>query len=512
VEIRGASGGDVLELWWLDERVDATAVGRRGRSVVSFAPRGPGGYGLELLRNGRLLATSALDVLEHPCLRLRYGFASRFEPRRDVRPVVENARRLHLNAVQLYDWMYRHARLLPPRPAFDDPLGCRLSLHTVRRLVAGLSEVGAQPLGYAAVYAVGEREAAEWHREALVRPDGAPWRLGEDFLKLVDPAAPRWLEHLVRELERARRDVGFAGFHLDQYGWPKRALRADGEEVDLAASFVDLLERLRRDLPSTRLIFNNVNAFPVWATAGVPQDAVYVEVWPPHDRLEHLAQLVAEARRLAPQKPAILAAYLSVFGRASEAAALRAARLTMATIFSHGGSHLLCGEDGAVLTDPYYPKHHVLGARGRDALRRWYDFAVRYGDLLYANDAVDITRSWLGGINEDMRVEGPVPTSTDVRPGTVWTRLVRLERCLVLHLVNLTGAGDTQWDAPVAAIPRVPGLRLSILRETAEPPVVVVADADRRPSLRRVPVTSSGDRHVVALPPLDAWLMVVLRY
>ena len=56
---------------------------------------------------------------------------------RDVEGVVDNFHRLHLNAVQFYDWMYRHARLLPPTDDFVDPLGRELSLATVRRLAMG---------------------------------------------------------------------------------------------------------------------------------------------------------------------------------------------------------------------------------------------------------------------------------------------------------------------------------------------------------------------------------------
>ena len=40
--------------------------------------------------------------------------------------------------------------------------------------------------------------------------------------------------------------VGFAGFHLDQYGAPKYALRADGTPVDLAEAFPALIDAARR--------------------------------------------------------------------------------------------------------------------------------------------------------------------------------------------------------------------------------------------------------------------------
>src|SRR5919198_88068 len=139
--------------------------------------------------------------------------------------------------------------------------------------------------------------------------DGSPWMLG-DFLWIVDPSNERWLRHLAGQLASARTAVGFDGFHLDQYGAPKRAVSGTGATVDLAEAFPVLIERLRAELPAATLVFNNVNDFPTWATAGTSQDAVYIEVWSPHDRLDHLGALAAKARLLAPGKPVSLAADL----------------------------------------------------------------------------------------------------------------------------------------------------------------------------------------------------------
>ena len=43
--------------------------------------------------------------------------------------------------------------------------------------------------------------------------------------KLVDPAAPDWLAHFAADLAAATEQLGFDGFHLDQYGYPKWATR-----------------------------------------------------------------------------------------------------------------------------------------------------------------------------------------------------------------------------------------------------------------------------------------------
>ena len=49
----------------------------------------------------------------------------------------------------------------------------------------------------------------------------------------------------------------------------------------MAASFVRMITATRGRLPGAQLVFNNVNDFPTWATAPAPQDAAYIEVWPP---------------------------------------------------------------------------------------------------------------------------------------------------------------------------------------------------------------------------------------
>lgn len=508
VEVRGPDAPGTVSLWRLDELV-AEVVVAGGEHVARFPPQREGGYGVRSLSG----AHAALDVLADPLSRPRYGFVSHYEAGRDPAGLVENVRRLHLNAVQFYDWMYRHAELLPPGDEpdeFDDALGQRISLATVRRLAAALAEAGSLPIGYAAVYAAGRDEWPRWSDDGLYRADGTPWTLGEDFLWNVDPTSERWLEHFAADLRAAQASVGFAGFHLDQYGAPKRALRRDGSEVDLARAFPALIERLARDVPGARLIFNNVNDFPVWTTAGASQDAVYIEVWAPHVRLGQLAELVAKARLLAADKGVILAAYLSAYG-GEEAAASAAERLQLATVFSHGGTVLVHGEEGAALTEAYYVRHKTLGDDSLEATRRYYDFAVRYGDLLFDRGAVDVTRTQIGGENLEIRVEAPVPVATDCTAGALWARAVETRLGRVVSLIDLSPQDDDLWDAPKAPGRPLDGVRLSVERVAREAPAFLFADPDDSPALVELEVGHDGRYDTVTLPPFRTWALVWLR-
>jgi dextranase len=500
VEARGASEGETLRLVHLDRVVAEVRVDAAGRA--SFPPQTEGGYGVDA--DG---VSTAVDVLDDPLRRPRYGFVSHYEADRATDGVAENVRRFHLNAVQFYDWMYRHAKLMPPADDFDDALGQRVSLATVRRLVAAVHEAGSLPIAYAAVYAVGKEAWPEWEADGLYRRDGSPWMLG-DFLWNVDPTSERWLAHFSNDL-RSTLEVGFAGFHLDQYGSPKWALRRDGTSVDLVEAFPALIDRVAADAPEARLIFNNVNDFPTFATVRAAQALTYIEVWAPHTRLRHLAQLVSKARLLAPDRPVVLAAYLSAY-QGDEAEALQAEKLQLATVFSHGGTVLLHGEEAAVLTEAYYVRHRQVAPETQHVARRSFDFAVRYGDLLFAEEAVDVTRTHLGGENEEVRVDAPVPVATDAEAGTLWGRVLRVPQGLLVSLIDLSAQADDNWDAPKSPSAPLDGVRVSILRRSETAPSIAVCSPDA-PQLAALTVERSERYDTVTLPGFDTWALVLIR-
>ena len=500
IEARGATAPIEVSLWHLGERI-ATTTAAPGASAVFPAQR-EGGYGVEAEGT-----TGALDVLADPLTRPRYGFVARYERGRDPAGVADHVRRLHLNCIQFYDWMYRHARLLPPQDEFEDALGRSVSLTTVRALAAGVRAAGSLPLGYAAVYAVGRDERPAWAEIELLRPDGTTWALG-DFLWNVDPSDERWLAFFTAELRQAAEQVGFAGFHLDQYGAPKRARRRDGVLVDLAEAFPRLIDRVAADLPQARLIFNNVNDFPSWTTTRANQDAIYIEVWPPHDELAHLAALIEKARLLAPEKPVILATYLSPFSD-DEAAASAAERLLLATVFSHGATPLLHGEERAVLTDPYYVRHAEVSDETRDLTRRYYDFAVRYGDLLFDRTAVDVTRTHIAPETREVTIDAPVPVATDPVAGALWTRVVRGRHGLLVSLIDLSAQTETRWNAPKRATAPLKGIRVAVERTGLGS--ICFASPEESPGLRPLEPTRLGVNDIVELPPFTTWALLWIR-
>ena len=492
-------------------RVLAEAEPRLGDSV-SFGTLEEGGYGVLLCDGDEVLASTALQVLDDTRRRLRYGFVASYAPDKDVEAVARLARKLHLNGIQFYDWAYRHADLVGGGETYLDPLDQPISLETVRRLIRALAQAGSRSFGYAAVYGVGNEEWDQWKDAALMQCDGTPYELG-GFLQIVDPAAREWLAHFIADLQKCVEQVGFQGFHLDQYGYPKYATRSDGELIDLSQSFTKMINAARDGLPDTVLVFNNVNDFPTWATAGTAQDAVYIEPWAPITTLGALAGVADRARSVAQGKPVVLAAYQSVYSKASAEESEQANKLTMAALFSHGATQLLAGEGGNVLVDPYYVNNHQAADSTLEMLKRWYDFLVEHDEILMDPYIAEVTDSFAGPLNEDVEVAyDNLCVTEDPAEGAVWRRVTTTRHGLVVHLINLVGQKDTLWDGPKRSGILVEGGRLTLRCCAGHTPRVFVADPDGSGHLEELRVHCEGAQAKVDLPPLQVWqvLRVIL--
>ena len=501
IELRGPAAG-TLRVFHLETRVAEVPVD--GEGLVTLPALPPGGYAVEL---GDL--RTAVEVNAAPENRLRYGFVASYAPDKDVAAVADTVRRLHLNGMQFYDWAYRHADLMGGGEAYQDALDQTISLATVRKLIGAVQAAGSRALGYAAVYAVGPKEWPRWEHLGLDRADGTPWALG-DFLYVLDPAAPQWLDHFTADLTAAVA-LGFDGFHLDQYGWPKRALRRDGVLVDVGQSFVTMLEAVRAALPSASLVFNNVNDFPTRLTAATAQDALYIEPWEPQLTLQSLADTVTATRAVAGDRPVVMAAYQHVYAETPGEAADRATALTMATLHSHGATQLLAGEADRLLCDPYYVRNHVLAPDTAALLRRWYDFLVAHDELLMPSDLTDVTNAYAGSYNGELEVNYTgIALSQRAEAGTVWRRIVKAGDRLVIHLINVVGQANTLWDRPREPFAPLPAGTLTIRPIRSRTPRVHVADPDGAGRLLPVEVVQGSETFTAVLPPLRVWQMVVV--
>lgn len=408
---------------------------------------------------------SAFEVLQDPWERMRYGFIAEFSDSVKTADYVKWAQKLHLTAIQFYDWAWKHEFLTTSDSHYPDPLGQSISTQKIKELIREYLKVGATASGYAAIYAVDAEGWERWKKSGLFDTEGKPYTLGDNFLWIVDPADPAWLKHMISELKKAH-DFGFTAFHLDQYGWPKNALRADGVAVDLAERFPEMLEEMLKALPACKLIFNNVNDYPTWSTSQTSQHATYIEVWDPHSTYRHLADLATKARELDSSKPVILSAYLHPFGAigkgVEEADAVASFELAFASITSGGASHLITGGDGRVLHHAYYVNNYAAPESTLTTIRNYYDFLVAVGDVIFDKKRVDVTLIDAFGVNNEIKFESADPISHEAVAKHLWIRVFHGETGLTFHVINLLDQEDCIWDTPKKPISSKSKLTISI--------------------------------------------------
>ena len=199
----------------------------------------PKGYGLDVwLENDQgdvfTFVSTAFDVLDKWTQHPRYGFLVDFSPeRKDGDQTLNQLLPFRINALQFYDWMYRHDTYLPPDDPFFDPLGRHLSLETTRKLIDTAHERNIAAMPYTAVYAASISFYEQHPDWALFEVNGKPSFFGENFLVIMDPRpGSPWTKHLLNQFSEILTNTNFDGIHLYQYGAPK--IGYDQEEIGRA--------------------------------------------------------------------------------------------------------------------------------------------------------------------------------------------------------------------------------------------------------------------------------------
>lgn len=523
-----------IALSWLDQEVAGQSQRlelQPGQQEVEFALDLPAesfrGYGVDVTlydEDGslQLQTSTALDVLENWTQAPRYGFLSDFAPgTRDAEAVCASLARYHVNLAQFYDWMWRHYILMPPEEEFSDALKRRVSLRVVREKVVACRARGIAALGYAAVYGAEPEYALEHPDEMLYDAAGEPYSLEKLFYIMNIHADNPWRAQILTEMERAVREVPFDGLHLDQYGFPKENVFGPPPErvpYDLADDFPVFIAEARNVVrqanPDARVIFNLVENWPVQTVAPTTPDATYIEVWPPYTSYFDLQQLILNARRLAPEKQVILAAYLAPLQNAQGKElhlAETATRLASAAIWANGGFHLLMGERDGALCHPYYPSYAPLRPAFARIIRNLYDFVVRYENILSDLRLVTMPAA---EVLLHLQIQGVVLSPTG-EAGNVWGILRRMPGYTTVSLINLSAAPDAAWNAPKPAVEVLHHLPVEV-RVSEEITGIFAASPDHddgRPTeLEYRLIQRDGATWLqTTLPSLEYWSVITLK-
>lgn len=510
-----------LRLYHLNHEImQLTVIVETDPCVVTISPFDTqySAYGAQLAvttTDGVAFWTTAFDVTKTPGYPIRYGFLSDFGEKSHGADDVETMARYHINTVQFYDWSWRHDKLVADTTEYTDMMGRSVNLSVVKEKISACHQYGMAALGYGAVYAASlpfYQKHPEWGLYTTARD---PLTFIDIFYIMNIAANCPWREHIITQYRQAVSKLGFDGIHMDTYGFPKTALNYEGQTVRLAEHFGSLIEDTRHALESLGkifLIFNNVGNWPVHSVARTPQDAIYIEVWEPYTRYAHLRQIILEAKRSCKnQKTVVLAAYLAPFREDTPERALNAARLLLAATAANGAINLLLGEKNAVLTQGYYVDHSILEDAHAAILRRYYDFIVRYGELLFNPILEDVSFTHIGGDNAEYQCID-CSWSPDGQPDTIWLTIRESIDCKTINMINLLGVDDA-WNVGKANPTPCHDIHLRILVDR-EPTSVWTASPDD--GGKAIPVSyvfEKSERGFVVsitIATLDCWRMLTV--
>jgi dextranase len=495
-----------LELLDLDRVVARTSARRRlpaGHSILRLGVTLPDlprhGYGLRLrIRSGRIsraAATTAVEALEGWWESPRH--VALIDHTEAGTRAVEGLRRWHVSIAQAYDWMWRHYRYEPPdrRDPFRDTLGRRVSHRALRATIRTAARAGIGTLAYGSVYGAESEHVAVHPDDRVFNPHGRPLSLGGTFFINDLRPGSAWRRRLLGQYRQAMRRFGFAGIHMDTYGPPYTGVGADGEALVFAELYPGLIREAAGVVGAVRhgrVLFNCVEGFPLEAVAPAPMAALYLELWPPDDRLHHVVAWIDRAHGVADRRPVVIAAYAAAMRTASgpveRSRAMEASLLLTSVIAAAGAYHHTLAEGDRLLVEGYYPAAVRLQRREAAALRDAWRFTARHLHLL-----TDVTPDT--GLARTLRLRDAsgraVPTSDAPAAGSVWVRATRArDGRPIVHLIDLRAQADDRWDAGREPSPLVSGWQVS--GASLEDPVVAS------------PWTAHGDA-LIAVPTTDGW-------
>ncbi|HXW81564.1 MAG TPA: glycoside hydrolase family 66 protein [Acidimicrobiales bacterium] len=430
------------------------------RGGAHFPGLAPGTYSVEALTaDESVLADELTTVGAHAGERPVHGFATSFDTD-NVPQTLGWLRALRCTVVQIYDWMATYTEPLGPPDGWQDPSGRPVSFDALRSLAAGIRDFGAVAHAYAPVYAMDIPFAVAHPEMLMYRNDEQPQRFLE-FIELADPGNRAWQEHFVAAYGGAADAIGFNGFHIDTYGYPRAARDQHRREIDLRSGYESFLAFFRSRRPGDVVSFNQVNGVPSAIELAPGPRFRYCEVWPPNRAWRHLEGLLDRSAGVAGRTGlpgpggdvmrGTIACYPPVWGGPGGAGAerehsLRTVVLTEAVATCLGASALLYGDTTAALCDPYYPKHERLSAAEAATVLIWHRFALRCRDLFIEGEDT----SWyeVGDENGAVSLEWEGHVSPEPVGGALFARVVHGPDRLAVGVVDLSGSSHGLWSVP----------------------------------------------------------------
>jgi len=305
------------------------------------------GYHAEVRAGTTDANATAIEVSSNWARYPRYGFVHAFAPGQTQAQSQEKMRLLaenyHINAVQFYDWMWRHERVISrTNGIINDPwydwAGNPISYAVIQDLVTAAHNYRMAAMPYFMIYGA----LQNYQQVSGVNPQWGLYfdtthtnQVVFDFgdndpntnLWIFNPPNTNWQNHAFRQYDDAIGTVAFDGIHLDQMGnyWNTTYYDYWGNVVDLGNSFSPLINNAKEHISAfayhtpgkagkDAITFNMVNGgVNAWGVNDVVRnsnvDFLYSEIWENSTTYKAIHDFVRQVRAESGGKAVVLAAY-----------------------------------------------------------------------------------------------------------------------------------------------------------------------------------------------------------
>ncbi|MEQ6390596.1 glycoside hydrolase family 66 protein [Bacillaceae bacterium S4-13-58] len=294
------------------------------------------GYFVEVAYN-QASDSTAIDVSSDWTKYPRYGYLSTFSSNETIQESIEKVNKLsrdyHINAWQLYDWMWRHDNFIKRTggtidSTWIDLFDREISWDTIQNQIQAIHNVNGNAMAYAMGYA-----SRENYSQFGIDPK---WGIYEDsiasnqfdvdfqngkYLYLFDPENSSWQNYMNQQYLDIVNAGNFDGIHIDQMGQRENVYNYSGNSIDLSKRFSSFINSSKNTLSSNNTRKDNVTFNIVdgtvdgWAAKDIATnsdaDFLYSEIWFKSQNYNDIKNYVEQLKRVSNDKAVVLAAYMN---------------------------------------------------------------------------------------------------------------------------------------------------------------------------------------------------------
>lgn len=309
---------------------------------VTFTWTPPGtdfqGYHVEVRAGTADYGASAIDVSSTWTRYPRYGYTTEFPSGESYATSLSNVQELernyHINALQFYDWMWRHEKLIKRTggtidSTWTDWSGKTIAWQTIQNQINAAHSLNMAAMAYDIIYGALDNYQAvsgvdpQWglYNDATHTTQWS-FNFGDAYpnvhMYMFNPANASWQSYIYGQFNDALSN-GFDGMHLDQLGQNDGKNDYNGWGVDLPNTFAGFVNNAKSSFPSGKKVtYNIVNGgVNTWGAYNVSHfantDFDYSEQWENATTYQNLKDEITYFKNQNGNKAVVLAAYMNYY-------------------------------------------------------------------------------------------------------------------------------------------------------------------------------------------------------